>query len=129
MLEKKSVFLSTIYVYLSTILLALVFMKVFREFYVWQFNPPKFSSIFSLWSNNFELNFTGFIYALIFFLPLSIFILMERKKLLIWLIGIFVPFLLIIAGGSKEIIWFIIFTLIGGLIGWLINIGIKKLKK
>jgi hypothetical protein len=129
MLEKKSVFLSTVYVYLSTILLALVFMKVFREFYVWQFNPPKFSSIFSLWSNNFELNFTGFIYALIFFLPLSIFILMERKKLLIWLLGIFIPFLLIIAGGSKEIIWFLIFTVTGGLIGWLINIGIKKLKK
>lgn len=129
MLEKKSIFLSAIYVYLFAILLSLVFMKVFREFYVWQFNPPTFGSIFSLWSNNFELNFSGFIYSFILFLPATIFILAERKKVLIWLIGVFVPFLLIIAGSSKEMLWFIIFTIAGGLIGWLINLAIEKFKK
>lgn len=127
--EKKSVFLSAIYSYLATLLSALIFMKVFREFYIWQFNPPRFSSMFSLWSNNSELNFTGFIYAFIFFLPLVIFILTERKRILIWFVGVVVPFLLIIAGYRKEILWFVIFTLAGGLIGWLINLAIKKLKK
>ena len=128
MLEKKSVFLTAVYTYLATSLLALIFMKVFREFYVWQFNPPKFNSIFSLWSNNSELNFSGFIYSFIFFLSLVIFIFVKRKKILVWLIGIFVPFLLIIAGGRKEMLWFLIFTLAGGLIGWLIKLTIRKFK-
>ena len=118
-----------IYSYLITFLLALIFLKVFKEFYIWWFNPPRFSSIFSLWDINFELSFTGFIYSFIFFLPLVIFIVIERKKLLIWSIGIFIPFLLIFAGGVKEIIWVVIFTIAGSLIGWLIKFAIKKLKK
>lgn len=129
MLENKSVFLSAVYFYLATLLSALIFMKVFREFYIWQFNPPRFNSIFSLWSNNFELNFTGFVYAFIFFLPLVIFIFAERKRILIWLVGAVVPFLLIIAGYRKEILWFAIFTFAGGLAGWLINLAVKKFKK
>ena len=129
MFEKKSVFLSAVYAYLATFLLALIFMKFFREFYVWQFDPSSFSSIFSLWSNNFELNFTGFIYAFILFLPLVIFIFVKKRKILIWSIGAIIPFLLIIAGYRKEILWFVIFTLAGGLVGWLINLGIKRLKK
>ena len=126
MLEKKST--KIIFSYLVALLLALIFLKVFKEFYIWQFNPSKFNSIFSLWDNNSEINFSGFIYAFIFFLPLLVFVLLKRK-FLVWLIGIFIPFLLIIAGGSKEILWFVVLTIIGGLIGWLINLAVKKLKK
>ena len=127
MLEKKST--KIIYSYLISLLLAVIFLKVFKEFYIWLFSPPKFSSLFSLWGNNFELNFSGFIYAFIFFLPLVIFIIVERKRLLVWLVGIFIPFFLIIAEGKKEVLWFVIFTLAGGVIGWLIKLTIKKLKK
>lgn len=129
MLEKKSVFLQVAYSYLVTVLLAIVFMKIFKEFYVWQFNPPKFNSMFSLWSNNLEFNFSGFIYSFTFFLPLAIFIFVQRKKVLVWAVGIFIPFLLIIAGYKMEMLWFLIFTLVGGLIGWLINLAVKKFKK
>jgi hypothetical protein len=34
-----------------------------------------------------------------------------------------------LAGGSKHLLWFIIFTLAGGAIGWLIKLVTKKLKK
>ena len=129
MLEKKSTFLQAVYSYLATFLLAVIFAKLFREFYIWQFNPPMFRSIFSVWSKNFELNFSGFIYAVIFFMPLIVFLFLTKKKWLIWLIGVLFPLLLIIPGGNKDLLWFVIFTIMGGLIGWLIKLAIKKFKK
>jgi len=36
---------------------------------------------------------------------------------------------MVLVNGSKYLIWFFIFTIAGGLIGWLINLAIKKLKK
>jgi len=125
MLEKKSIILTTFCSYVASLLLALIFFKIFREVYVWQFNPPQFSSILSLWSNNFELNFSGFIYAYIFFLPLVILLILARKRLLAWVMGIIIPFFLVAPGGTKELFWFIILTLAGGAVGWLLRKGME----
>jgi len=85
--------------------------------------------MFSLWSYGFDIKLNSFIFAFSFFLPLFIFILVSRKQWLVWSVLVFIPFILVLVGGSKHLLWFIIFTLVGGLIGWLINLTIKKLKK
>jgi len=129
MLEKKSVFLSAVYSLIAAIIGSLIFLPIFNNFYLLNFNPIKFNSMFSLWSYGFDIKLNSFIFAFSLFLPLSIFIFVQRKQWIIWIIFIIIPFLLALVGGNKHLLWFVIFTLAGGLIGWLINLGIKKLKK
>jgi len=129
MFEKKSVFLSAVYSLVATMIGSIIFLSIFNNFYLSNFNPIKFNSMFSLWSYGFDIKLNSFIFAFSFFLPLFIFILVSRKQWLVWSVLVFIPFILVLVGGSKHLLWFIIFTLVGGLIGWLINLTIKKLKK
>lgn len=127
MLEKKSVFLSAVYVYLLSILIALIFSPVFKFFYDKFLNPPN-AGYGLFFGRNEELVVGGIIFSYIFFLPFFILILIRRRQWLAWLIGIILPMIIVLSEGS-YIFWLIIFTLTGGLLGWLINLGVKKFKK
>ena len=127
MFGKKSVFLSAVYSYLLSILFALIFSPKFSFFYEKVLNPPKIGyGLFS--GRNEELIVGGIIFSYIFFLPIFTLILMQKRQWLVWLIGIILTFIIVLSE-MNYIIWFFIFTIAGGLIGWLINLAIKKLKK
>jgi len=55
MLEKKSVFLSAVYSLIAAIIGSLIFLPIFNNFYLLNFNPIKFNSMFSLWSYGFDI--------------------------------------------------------------------------
>ncbi|MFH1583326.1 MAG: hypothetical protein ABIB72_03350 [Candidatus Falkowbacteria bacterium] len=129
MFEKKSVFLSAIYSLMVAMVSSMILLPIFNNFYLLNFNPVKFNSMFSLWSYGFDIKLNSFIFSFSFFLPLFILIFVPKKQWLAWLILIFIPFTMVLVGGSKHLLWFIIFTIVGGLIGWLINLAIKKSKK
>jgi len=129
MLENKSVFLLSVYALIATIISSIAFFPVFNDFYLLNFNPVKFNSMFSLWSYDFDIRLNSFIFAFILFIPLFVLALIPKKQWLAWLVLTFVPFVFILVGGSKHLLWFAIFTLAGGLIGWLIKLAIKKFKK
>ncbi|MDO8676668.1 MAG: hypothetical protein Q7K16_03420 [Candidatus Azambacteria bacterium] len=129
MLEKKSVFLSAIYAFIAAVISSLVFSPLFGKLYLFIFKPASTGGLGG-WDNLPELGFIqNSIFAYLFFLPLFILLLVPKKQWLAWLILIFIPFLMVLVNGSKPLLWFLIFTLTGGLIGWLIKLGIKKLKK
>ena len=129
MLEKKSIFLLAIYSLMATIISSLILLPIFNNFYLSNFNPVKFNSMFSLWSYGFDIKLNSFIFSFSFFLPLFVLALVPKKQWLVWLIFIFIPFTMVLVGGSKHLLWFVIFTLAGGVIGWLIKLAIKRLKK
>ncbi|MFA6106612.1 MAG: hypothetical protein WC745_02955 [Patescibacteria group bacterium] len=85
--------------------------------------------MFSLWSYGFDIKLNSFIFAYSFFLPLFITIFVSKRQWLAWLILIFIPFTMVLVGGQKHLLWFFIFTVAGGLIGWLIKMMIEKLRK
>ncbi|MFA4833869.1 MAG: hypothetical protein WC619_03410 [Patescibacteria group bacterium] len=128
MLEKKSILLIAIYSYLSSIIISLIFSPLFSFFYDKVLNPPKVGyGLF--FGRNEELIIGGIIFSYLFFLPLFTFILAHKKQLLVWLIGASLPLTMALVGGSQHLLWFVIFTLAGGAIGWLIKLAMKKLKK
>jgi len=129
MLEKKSVFLSVVYSFIAAIIGSLIFSPLFGRLYLLVFKPASTCGLSGIGCSNILGVIQNSIFAYIFFLPLFIMIFVPRKQWLAWLILIFIPFTMALSGGSKHIFWFIIFTISGGLIGWLINLGIKKLKK
>ena len=126
MLQKKSVFLAGVYALISVMISSIIFLPTFNNFYLSNFNPVKFNSMFSPWSYGFDIKLNSFIFSYLFFLPLFILLLVPKKQWLVWLILIFIPFTMVLVGGSKHLFWFLIFTIAGGLIGWLINLVIKK---
>ena len=127
--KNKSILLSAVYTYLLVIVFSLITLPFFKNFYDMQFKPVKFDSMFSFWGYKFDITLNSFIFASIFFLPLFVQILVSKKQWLVWLIGIIIPFAMVLVGGSKHIFWFVIFTIAGGIIGWLIKLAIKKFKK
>lgn len=129
MLEKKSMFLSSIYSLVSATIVSIIFLPLFNNFYLSNFNPIKFNSMFSLWNYEFDIKLNSFIFSISFFLPLFILILVPKRQWLVWLILIFIPFTMTLVNGGKYLLWFLIFTIAGGLVGWLINLTIKKFKK
>jgi hypothetical protein len=130
MLEKKSVFLSAVYAFIVTIISSLVFSSIFGKLYnIFIYKPSLTGGLEGLDNLKILIMIQNAIFAYLFFLPLFILMLVPRKQWLVWLILIFIPFTMVLVGGSKHLLWFIIFTIVGGLIGWLINLAIKKLKK
>ncbi|MDP2709301.1 MAG: hypothetical protein Q8O93_04670 [bacterium] len=129
MLEKKSVFLSAIYALAGAIVSSLIFSPLFGKWYLFIFNPIMTGGLEGFGNLNSLIVIQNSIFAYLFFLPLFIMIFVPRKQWLAWLILIFIPFTMVLVGGSKHLFWFLIFTLAGGLIGWLIKLGIKKYKK
>jgi hypothetical protein len=129
MLEKKPVFLSAIYSLFAAIVCSFIFSPLFGKFNVYIFKPIKTCGLSGLDCSPALIAIQNSIFAYIFFLPLFVMALVPKKQWLTWLILIFIPFTMVLVGGSKHLLWFVIFTVTGGLIGWLINLGIKKLKK
>jgi len=114
--------------YILAIVFALIFTFWFSKFYEKVFNPPAFRyGLF--YDRNQELIIGGFIFAYILFLPLFVYLFINKKRILFWLIGILIPFLFLLRSGLKELMWFAIFTIAGFLLGWLIKFTHKKLKK
>ncbi|MDD4271459.1 MAG: hypothetical protein PHF50_01500 [Patescibacteria group bacterium] len=128
MLEKKSVFLQVVYSFIAAVISSFIFSSLFKLFYDKILNPSN-GGYGLFYGRGEELIVGAIIFAYLFFLPLFIMVFVSRKQWLSWLILIFVPFTMVLAEGSKHILWFFIFTLAGGLIGWLINLVIKKFKK
>jgi len=129
MLENKSVFLQAVYSFIAAIISSFIFSSLFGKFYLFIFKPALTGGLAGL-DNLSELGFIqNSIFAYLFFLPLFILVFTKKKQWLAWLILIFIPFTIFLVGGSKHLLWFLIFTLVGGLIGWLIKLAIKKLKK
>ncbi|MDO8593125.1 MAG: hypothetical protein Q7R92_05215 [bacterium] len=128
MLEKKSVVLPAIYALVATIISSLIFSSLFGKLYLFIFKPASTCGLSGIGCSDILGVIQNSIFAYLFFLPLFIMIFIPRKQWLAWLILIFIPFTMVLAGGSKHLLWFLIFTLTGGLIGWLIKLAIKKLK-
>ena len=128
-IKQNSKVIGLILTIFATLLLSFLFLSVFVNFYVVQFAPVSFDSMYSLWSNEFDIKLNGFILAYSLFLPLFTIVFVLKKRWLVWLLLIFIPFVLILIGGIKHLLWFFIFTIAGGLIGWLINVVIRKYKR
>lgn len=120
--------LKVIYAYILSIIFSILLILLFSKFYDLVFNPALFRYGW-FYDRNQELVIGGIIFSYVFLLPLFVFLLISRKKIVIWLIGIIIPFLFLLKAGLKEILWFIIFTILGAVIGWLIKYVYKKLKK
>ncbi|MDD4271337.1 MAG: hypothetical protein PHF50_00870 [Patescibacteria group bacterium] len=129
MLENKSVLLTSVYSLLAAIISSLIFSSLFGKLYIIIFKPIQMCGLLGFGCPAILGIIQNSIFAYLFFLPLFIMVFVFRKQWLAWLILIFIPFTMVLSGGSKHILWFFIFTLAGGLIGWLINLAIKKLKK
>ena len=129
MLENKPVFLSAIYSFVAAIISSFIFSPIFGKLNIYIFGPLKTCGLSGLECLPSLITIQDAISAYIFFLPLFILFFVTRKQWLSWLILIFIPFTIVLVGGSKNLLWFAIFTLAGGLIGWLINLVIKKFKK
>ncbi|MEK7653043.1 MAG: hypothetical protein AAB358_00980 [Patescibacteria group bacterium] len=126
---KLSTGIKTVYVYLLAIFAAAVFSSPFRKIYD-IFVLEKSNVGYGFFSGrNEELIVGGLIFSFLFFLALFVSIFIEEKKWLIWLIGIILPITIIIQQESDYILWSIIFTLAGFVLGWLIRFIYKKIKK
>lgn len=129
MLQNKSIFLTAVYSFIAAVISSFVFSPVFSKLYLFIFKPALTGGLAGL-DNLAELGFIqNSIFAYLFFLPLFILIFVSKKRWLVWLILIFIPFTIVLVNGSKPLLWFTIFTLAGGLVGWLINLAVKKWKK
>ena len=127
MSERKSIFLLVVYSYLLSIFVSLIFSPLFSFFYDRVLKPPQVGyGLF--FGRGEEIIIGGIIFSYIFFLPLFILILTSKKQWLSWLIGSILPSFIFFSE-KNYVIWFVIFTISGGLIGWLINITLKKLRK
>jgi len=129
MLEKKSVFLSAVYALVAAIVGSFIFSSLFGKLYIFIFKPIQMCGLLGFGCPAILGIIQNSIFAYLFFLPLFIMIFVSKKQWLVWLILIFIPFTMALSGGSKHLLWFVILTLAGGLIGWLISLAIKKLKK
>ena len=120
--------LKVFYSYLLSLACSLLSISLFSRVYGFIFNPPLYrSGLF--YDRGHELIIGGFILALAFFIPLFIFLIVPRKKWLAWLFAAIIPFLMFLQQGYKEVLWFVILTILGSLIGWLIKLAYKKFKK
>ena len=129
MLEKKSVFSLAVYSLTAAIISSFIFSPLFGKLYLLIFNTILTGGLEGYGNFGPFVVIQNSIFAYLFFLPLFILALVPRKQWLVWLILIFIPFTMVLSGGSKYLLWFAIFTITGGLIGYLINIAVKKLKK
>lgn len=129
MLNNKSVFLLSIYSFIGAVISSFVFSSLFGKWYDYIFKPIPFCGLSGLGCSSFLGVIQNSIFAYLFFLPLYIMLVIPKKQWLAWLILIFIPFTMVLIGGSKHLFWFAIFTIAGGIIGWLINMAIKKFKK
>jgi len=129
MLEKKSVFLQAICSFVAAIISSFIFSSLFGKFYLFIFKPIPMCGLLGFGCPAILEVIQNAIFAYLFFLPLFVWFLVPKKQWLVWLILIFIPFTMVLVGGSKHLLWFIIFTIAGGLLGWLIKLAIKKFKK
>ncbi len=129
MLEKKSMFLLVVYSFILSVISSFIFSPIFGKLNDYIFKPLKTCGLSGFGCNNILGFIQNSIFAYLFFLPLYIMLVVPKKQWLAWLILIFIPFTMVLIGGSKHLFWFAIFTIAGGIIGWLINMAIKKFKK
>jgi hypothetical protein len=128
MLEKKSVLLSAIYSFIAAIISSFIFSSLFGKLYLYIFHPIPTGGLGG-WSTLDVLGaIQNSIFAYLFFLPLFIMVFIPRKQWLAWLILIFIPFTMVLSGGGKHLLWFIIFTITGGIFGYLLAQGILLAK-
>lgn len=129
MLKKTTTFLLVVYSFLLAIISSIILSSLFGKLYLVIFKPSLTGGLGG-WGSIEALGIIqNSIFAYLFFLPLFIMALVPRKQWLVWLILIFIPFTMVLVGGSKHLLWFLIFTVAGGAIGWLINKVIIKLKR
>lgn len=129
MFEKKSVFLTAVYSFIAAVISSFIFSSLFGKLYIYIFKPIPMCGLLGFGCPAILGIIQNAIFAYLFFLPLFILTLVPKKQWLAWLILIFIPFTMVLSGGGKHLLWFLIFTFAGGLIGWLVNLAIKKFKK
>lgn len=120
--------LKAFYVYALTIILSLLLIPLSSEFYKLIFYQSAIG-YGVLWNRDYDIIIGSIIFSIAFLLPLFIFLIIPRKKWLIWLIGAIIPFIILVTETGKDILWFAILTILGGLIGWLIKLVYTKIKK
>lgn len=120
---------NVIKIYFLSLLMAIVFSPLFGKLYILIFKPLMTGGLEGLGNLKGLFYIQSAIFSLSFFIPLFIIIFLKQKKLLFWLIGIFIPFTMVLVGGKKHILWFIIFTITGVVLGWLAKWGVMKFKK
>jgi len=127
MQNEKSISKQAVWSLLVAILCSLIFSSLFGKLYLFIFNPLSSGGLAG-WDSVEALGVVqNSIFAFPFFLSLTIAILVSKKQWLVWFILIFFPFTMNLVGGSKYLLCFIIFTITGSTIGWLIRrILIKK---
>lgn len=129
MLKKNSVFLAAVYAFVAAIAASLIFSPIFGWFYILIFKPIITCGLSGLGCSEILSLIQNSIFAYLFFLPLCIMIFVQSKQWVVWLFMIFLPFTMAWVGGQKHILWFVIFTIVGGFFGWLIRQGLEILKR
>lgn len=123
---KDSIFIKAIYTYLLAIVFSAIFSPIAGKIYILIFNPIDVGGLWG-WADWWVASFIqNTFFALPFFIPLFVMILVKRKQWLVWLIGALIVFAIFYLGESKESLWFLIFTLAGFLLGWVIKIVYQK---
>lgn len=129
MLKKRSPFLSLVYSLVFAAIASLIFSPLFGWFYFLIFKPSMTCGFGGIGCIEILGLIQNSIFAYLFFLPLFVMVFIRSKQWLVWCIFIFIPFTMVLVGGWKYVLWFIIFTIVGGFLGWLIRQGLEILKR
>ena len=127
--ESLSIGMQVFYAYLGAIILSMIFSPITGNLYLSILNLPRGGGLGG-YGNNPDLFFIqNIIVALPLFIPLFVLPLVKRGWWLIWFIGVILPLFLLLSGEFKYFLWFIISSIIGAFLGWIIKMIIKKFKK
>lgn len=126
MIKKLLLLNSSGKIYFFSIILSIIFYFPFTKFYINIFHPINFGgSLFLSVPVLFDEILSGMYLSYPLFLALLISVSSINKKKKIWIWGFIFPFSLAIVSGIKDVLWLLIFSAIGFLIGQLI----VKMKK
>lgn len=126
---QKSLPVQALIIYFLAVVFTAVFSPLFGKFYGNIFtNIP--GGGFGVWGNWWLLRFLqNSFFAWPFFLAFFTMALAAKKCWLVWLIGAVLPFAFFDLGDAKLSTWFIIFTICGFVLGWLVKFIYLKIKK
>jgi len=122
-----SIFIKAIYAYLLAIIFSMLFSPLFDKFYK-SISVTIPGGGFGVWGNWWVLGLIqNTFFALPFFLPIFVILFIKKWQWLVWLIGIFIPFTFAWVSGNRYLFWFLIFTLAGFILGWVLKLLYEKI--
>lgn len=127
--QQKSLSVQALIIYLSAVIFAILFYPLFNRIYFTVVQSSNIPGLFG-WGDWWVFSlFQGALFAWPFFIALFTISLARKKVWLVWLIGAAPLFLIFYLGEAKQSWWFLIFTICGLTLGWLIKFIYLKIKK